>query len=49
LGRVEELRFRVELDLPTGVRAVQGADVEIFLCSAPTSETSGASERLNRK
>jgi len=49
LGRVEELRFRVELDLPTGVRAVQGADVEFFLCSAPTSETSGASERLNRK
>jgi hypothetical protein len=46
LGRVEELRFRVELDLAAGVRALPGADIEKILCSVPTSETSSASHRL---
>jgi hypothetical protein len=37
LGRIEELRFRVKLDLPAGFHAVAGLAVENFLCNAPTS------------
>ena len=46
LGRVEELRFRVELDLAAGVRALPGSDIEKISCAAPTGETSSASQRL---
>jgi hypothetical protein len=38
LGRLEELRFRVKLDLPEGIVPVPGLVVEKILCSAPTSE-----------
>ena len=37
LGRIEELRFRVKLDLPTGVPAVPGLVVEKISCNLPTS------------
>lgn len=46
LGRVEELRFRVELDLTPGTSTVEGTVVEKISCAAPTSETSSASHRL---
>ncbi len=37
LGRIEELRFRVKLDLPAESHAAAGLFVENFLCNAPTS------------
>ena len=48
LGRVEELRFRVELDLGRGMRGVKGLHEEKILCPAPTSGTSRASQQMNR-
>jgi len=38
LGRLEELRFRVKLDLPEDILPVPGLAVEKKLCDAPTSE-----------
>jgi len=34
LGRVEELRFRVQLELPQGIQAVKGMKIEKIFCSA---------------
>jgi len=37
LGRIEELRFRVKLDLPAGVSAAPGLVIEKIFCEPPTS------------
>jgi len=48
LGVVEELRFRVELDLPAGVEVAKGVHAEKISCHEPTAGISPASQKTTR-
>jgi len=49
LGRVEEIRFRVNLELLAGVAENKGQKIEKNVLFCPTSSVSGASHEVNKK
>ncbi len=49
LGHLEQIRFRVSLDLPTGLLAAKGVKITVFPCPRPTVGVVSASEPISKR